>query len=206
MLSLGSRDSQIAASWPNTRKRDSSEHRSLHTDWRQRSRAMNFPKHHSRSASCVHSVCQNYLTSFDFSQLSLYHQAVLNENLRGRRLGEKLQILPSGKNEMSRPISHADKMNTDSIQEIKSWETCGTRVVLIHLITRGDQLFYNSAITKPVECACILVEIGSHNTKMVTVQSHNFFLTKSLEKSLCDFTGTIFVQCHNPVLPSQLWS
>ncbi len=48
---------------------------------------------------------------------------------------------------------------------------------------------YNSAITKPVVSARIMVEMGSHLTKRVPVKSHNSFSTKGLEKSLCDFTG-----------------
>ncbi len=40
-----------------------------------------------------------------------------------------------------------------------------------------------------------MVEMGSHLTKRVPVQSH-----AQLEKSLCDFTGTIFVQCENTVV------
>ncbi len=57
--------------------------------------------------------------------------------------------------------------------------------------------FCNSAITKPVVCARIVVEISSawfvfnHTTP---------FSTKGLEKSLCGFPGTIFVQCENPVI------
>ncbi len=49
-------------------------------------------------------------------------------------------------------------------------------------------------------CARVVIEMGSHLIEMVPAQSHNSFLsTKGLEKSLCDFTGTIFVQCGNPV-------
>ncbi len=39
--------------------------------------------------------------------------------------------------------------------------------------------------------------MGSHLTKLVPVQSYNSFL---VETSSCDFTGTIFVQCKNPVI------
>ncbi len=53
-----------------------------------------------------------------------------------------------------------------------------------------DTGFYNCPITKPVVCARIVAEMGSHLPERVPVQSHN---SKGLEKSLCDFTGTIFV-------------
>ena len=43
-------------------------------------------------------------------------------------------------------------------------------------------IFYNSAITKPVVCARIVIEIGSHLTKMVPVQSHNSFLDQKSRK------------------------
>ncbi len=39
-----------------------------------------------------------------------------------------------------------------------------------------ERVFYNSAITQPLVCARIVVEIGSHLTKRVTVESHNCFL------------------------------
>ncbi len=44
--------------------------------------------------------------------------------------------------------------------------------------------FYNSAVTKRVMCPRIMVKMGSHLTKKV---------------SLCDFTGNVFVQCENLV-------
>ena len=46
--------------------------------------------------------------------------------------------------------------------------------------------------------ACIVVEMGSHPTKRFLFNHTTPFSTKGLEKSLCDFTGTIFVQCENP--------
>ena len=58
----------------------------------------------------------------------------------------------------------------------------------------------NSAITKLIVCTRMVVEVGCHLTKMVPFQSiQNFFLTKGFDKSSCDFTRTIFVQCENPV-------
>ncbi len=45
-----------------------------------------------------------------------------------------------------------------------------------------DSAFYNSAITKPVVCARIVVEMGSHLTKRVPVQSHNSFLDQRSRK------------------------
>ena len=44
-----------------------------------------------------------------------------------------------------------------------------------------------------------MVEMGSHPTKRFLFNHTTPFSTKGLEKSLCDFTGTIFVQCENPV-------
>ncbi len=58
--------------------------------------------------------------------------------------------------------------------------------------------FYHSAITQPVVCACIMVEMGSHLPKGFLFNHTTPFSTKGLEKSLCDFTGTIFVQCEKP--------
>ncbi len=46
----------------------------------------------------------------------------------------------------------------------------------------AEHEFYNSAITKPVVCARIVIEIGSHLTKMVPVQSHNSFLDQKSRK------------------------
>ena len=53
--------------------------------------------------------------------------------------------------------------------------------------------FYNSAISKHVTRARIVVEMGSHPTKWFLFNHTTPFSTKGLEKSLCDFTGTIFV-------------
>ena len=55
-------------------------------------------------------------------------------------------------------------------------------------------VFHNHAITKPVLCARIVVEMGSHPTKLFLFNHITPFSTKGLEKSLCDFTGTIFAQ------------
>ncbi len=53
------------------------------------------------------------------------------------------------------------------------------------LFQTGQRLVRTSArgITKPVVCARIVLEMGSHLTKMVSVQSHNSFLDQSREKS-----------------------
>ncbi len=63
-----------------------------------------------------------------------------------------------------------------------------------------DTRFYNSAISKHVIRAHIVVEMGSHPTRRFLFNHTTPFSTKGLEKSLCDFTGTIFVQCENPVM------
>ncbi len=64
--------------------------------------------------------------------------------------------------------------------------------------------FYNSAITKPDLCAHIMVEMGSHLTKKEFLFNHTtLFSTKGLEKSLYDFTGTIFAQCENLVIAQE---
>ncbi len=60
-------------------------------------------------------------------------------------------------------------------------------------------MFYCSAISKHVVRAGIVVEMGSHPRKRFLFNPRTPFSTKGLEKSLCDFTGTIFVQCENPV-------
>ncbi len=44
-----------------------------------------------------------------------------------------------------------------------------------------------------------MVEMGSHPTKRFLFNHTTPFSTKGLEKSLCDFTETILVQCENPV-------
>ncbi len=64
---------------------------------------------------------------------------------------------------------------------------------------KSRPLFYNSAITQPLVCARIEVEIGSHLTKWFLFNHTTLFSTRGLEKSLCNFTGTIVVQCENPV-------
>ncbi len=63
-----------------------------------------------------------------------------------------------------------------------------------------NHIFYNSAISKHVIRARIKVEMGSHPTKRFLFNHTTPFLTKGLEKSLCDFTGTFFVWCENPVI------
>ncbi len=55
-------------------------------------------------------------------------------------------------------------------------------------------LFCNSATTQPV-CARTVVEMGSHPTRRVPVQSHNSFLNQSSRSQ-----EPYFVQCENPVL------
>ncbi len=69
-------------------------------------------------------------------------------------------------------------------------------------LTPSMRYFYNSAISKHVVRPRIVVEMGSRPTKMVLFNHTTPFSTKGLEKSLCDFTGTVFVQCENPVLVS----
>ena len=69
---------------------------------------------------------------------------------------------------------------------------------------RNSVQFYNSAITKTVICARIVVEMGSHLTKRFLFNHTTHFSTKSLGKSWCDFTGTTFEQCENPVFCSQV--
>ncbi len=63
--------------------------------------------------------------------------------------------------------------------------------------------FYNSAISKHVIRARIMVEMGSHPTKRFLFNHTTPFSAKGLEKSLCDFTGSIFVQCENSVIKNQ---
>ncbi len=63
-----------------------------------------------------------------------------------------------------------------------------------------ESRFYNSAISKHVVRARIVVEMGSHPTKRLLFNHTTPFSTKGLEMSLCDFTGTIIVQCENPVI------
>ncbi len=58
-----------------------------------------------------------------------------------------------------------------------------------------EDVFCNSAITKPVVCACIVIEMGSHLTKWVPVR----LISQPKVSELCGFTGTIFVQYENPV-------
>ncbi len=60
--------------------------------------------------------------------------------------------------------------------------------------------FYHSAISKHVVRARIVVEMGSYPTKRFLFNHTTFFSKKGLEKSLCDFTRTVFVQCENPVV------
>ncbi len=45
-----------------------------------------------------------------------------------------------------------------------------------------EKEFYNSAITKPVECARNVAGMGSHLTKRGSVQSHNSFLNQRSRK------------------------
>ncbi len=45
-----------------------------------------------------------------------------------------------------------------------------------------------------------MVEMDSHPTKRFLFNHTTHFVTKGIEKSLCDFTGTMFVESENPVL------
>ncbi len=53
--------------------------------------------------------------------------------------------------------------------------------------------FYHCAITKPVVCACIVVEMGSH-LERVPVQSHNSFLDQRSRKVIVWFHWNHFVR------------
>ncbi len=65
----------------------------------------------------------------------------------------------------------------------------------------GDLIDSNRLLCSPqVVRARIVVEMGSHPTKRFLFNHTTPFSTKGHEKSLCDFTGTIFVQCENPVI------
>ncbi len=77
---------------------------------------------------------------------------------------------------------------------------CGIFHVLEDLFVARQTQFYHSAISEHVVRARIMVEIGSHPTKRFLFNHTTPFSTKGLEKSLCDFAGTIFVQCENPVI------
>ncbi len=79
-------------------------------------------------------------------------------------------------------------------------DSCRALCCHVLQLLAGDLFFYNFAISKHVVRARIVVETGSHPTKRFLFNHTTPFLTKGLEKSLCDFTGTIFVQCENPVL------
>ncbi len=63
-------------------------------------------------------------------------------------------------------------------------------------------LFLQLCDLKLVICARIVAEIGSHPTKRVLFNHTTPFSTKGLEKSQRELTGTIFVQCENPVYVS----
>ncbi len=53
-------------------------------------------------------------------------------------------------------------------------------------------------ITQHVVRAHVVVELGFHQ-KVFLFNLTTPFSTKGLEKSLCDFTATIFAQCENPI-------
>ncbi len=72
-----------------------------------------------------------------------------------------------------------------------------------------ESRFHHAAIMRPLVRDPIVAEVSSHTTKLVPVQSYNSFPPpKGLEKSLYDFTGTIFAACVNsyvmPVPPNLL--
>ncbi len=52
-------------------------------------------------------------------------------------------------------------------------------------------------VTKPLVHDLIVEEVSSHTARMVPVHSTTLFSIKGLEKSLHDFTGTIFAACVN---------
>ena len=64
------------------------------------------------------------------------------------------------------------------------------RFICVLPFSKLESVFYNSAISKHVVRARIVVEMGSHPTKRFLFNHTTPFLTKGLEKSLCDFTGT----------------
>ncbi len=61
-----------------------------------------------------------------------------------------------------------------------------------------NSTFYHSAITKPVACARIMVEMGSHLTKRVPVQSHNSFLDQRSWKVIVWFHRNHFCAVWEP--------
>ncbi len=88
------------------------------------------------------------------------------------------------------------------------WGEAGYEAAFIQLI-RGKRWWPESrgVITTTLRsqnlvCARIVVEIGSKLTKSAPVQSHNSFLDQRSRKVIVDFTGTVFVQCANPVVPT----
>ncbi len=54
-------------------------------------------------------------------------------------------------------------------------------------LSHFETSFYNSAITKPVVCARIAVNMGSHLAKRVPVKSHNSFLDQRSRKVIVCF-------------------
>ncbi len=56
------------------------------------------------------------------------------------------------------------------------------RYFLLVVLSVKDLVFYNSAIAKPVLCARIVAEMGSHLVKRVPVKSHNSFLDQRSRK------------------------
>ncbi len=68
-----------------------------------------------------------------------------------------------------------------------------------------DIIFYNSAITKTVVCACIMVEMGSRLTIMVPVQSHNSFLDQR-SRIVAWCYRTYFYTVREPHVHVRVWS
>ena len=88
----------------------------------------------------------------------------------------------------------ASKRHTLLLQVIQSIEVREMRT------TQVLRTFYNSAITTPVVCAHIIVEMGSNLPKGFLFNHTTPFSTKGLEYSLCDFTGTNFCTVWEPCL------
>ena len=60
--------------------------------------------------------------------------------------------------------------------------------------------FYNSVITNPVVCACIVIEMGSHHQKWFLFHHTTLFSTKGLEKVTVLFHRNHFCSMGEPCL------
>ncbi len=163
---------------------------------------------HTRARGCAHR------NKFDQSENVRFETAiekVFFRNLTSVTIPKKLKgLLGDGSGHMSTAMN----VMASPSAALRTWcryirDVCRNAEYFLRNVREKN--FYNSAITKPVVCARIVVEMGSHLKKKVPIQSHNSFLDQShcvisQEPFLCSVRtlSSLHLSCFELITSSQL--